>query len=351
MNLGRLIIDIDGLELSAEDEDILKHPSVGGVILFTRNFDNINQVYNLINRIKSLRSPSLIIYIDQEGGRVQRFKKELSLLPSVDLLGKKFSFDNHDACELSEKLGWLVGFELKCLGIDVNTSPVLDIDYGNSEIMKRRCYSSNPKIVSKLASAFLKGSRQVGLASICKHYPGHGYAKTDSHKELPVDNRNYQTIFNNDIFPYKMAIDYGIEGIMTSHVLYKNFDIYPPTLSQKWLHILKNELRYKGLIYSDDLSMNALNEFGNMQQNVQNSIKAGCDCIFMCNNREQVIKTIDEVIINQTAITNNKLINLSSKKNNFNIKDISTNKKRRSILKEINRIEEKKQIEINLGTP
>ena len=350
MKLGRLIIDIAGLELSAEDEDILKHPSVGGVILFARNFDNINQVHNLINRIKSLRSPSLVVYVDQEGERVQRFKKGLSLLPSVDILGIKFSLDNYGACELSEQLGWLISFELKCLGIDVNTAPVLDIDYGNSEIMKKRCFSSNPKIVSKLAKAFLRGSRKTGLASVCKHYPGHGYAKTDSHKELPVDNRDYRTIFRNDIFPYKMAIDFEIEGIMTSHVLYKNFDIFPPTLSQKWLHILKNELRYKGLIYSDDLSMNALNEFGNMQQNVKNSIKAGCDCLFICNNREQVIKTLDEVIINQTMITNNKLINLSSKKNSFNIKDILTNKKRRSILEEINKIEEKKQIEINLGS-
>ncbi len=349
MNLGRLIIDIAGLDLTSEDKDILKHPNVGGVILFTRNFDNINQVYNLINRIKSLRSPSLIIYVDQEGEKVQRFKKGLFLLPSIDILGKKFSYDNNLYCQLSEQLGWLISFELKCLGVDVNTMPVLDIDYGKSEIMKKRCFASKPKIVSELAKAFLKGSREIGISNICKHFPGHGFAKTDSHKELPVDRRDYKTIFDNDMFPYKMAIDFQVEGIMTSHVLYKNFDIYPPTLSYKWLHILKNELRFKGLIYSDDISMNALNEFGNMQQNVQNSIKAGCDCLFICNNREQVIKTLDENIIDQQTNINNKLINLSTKKNNLSIKDILTNKKRKSIIEKISKIDEKTQIEINLG--
>ena len=147
-----------------------------------------------------------------------------------------------DSLILSKELGWLIGYELRCIGIDVNTAPVLDINYNRSNVMQGRCFSEDPKKVSLLSEAFIIGTKQSGISSICKHYPGHGYAKTDSHIELPQDNRGLKTIFNDDLMPYKKAIKLGIEGIMTSHVLYKNIDQYPPTLSSKWLQILKNTL-------------------------------------------------------------------------------------------------------------
>ena len=345
MKLGKLIVDIDGIELTEIDKDLLSHPYIGGVILFSRNYSSIEQLTYLIESIKKIRSPSLIIYVDQEGGKVQRFKNELTLLPSVELLGIKYKSDPLEAIELSKELGWLISFELGCLGIDVNTMPVLDINYDRSNIMSKRCFAETPKIVSFLSEAFINGTKENGISNICKHYPGHGYAKTDSHIELPEDNRDFKTIYNDDLMPYKKAIDLNIEGIMTSHVLYRNVDILPPTLSRKWLQILKNDLRYRGLIYSDDLSMKALKEFGEIEDNVIKSLESGCDCIFICNNRERVVSILDKLIIDNTEEISNKIINLNNKKINENL---FKNKKRLLIIEKLKRISDKKQMEIGL---
>tara|TARA_B100000795_G_scaffold102032_1_gene75205 strand:- start:295 stop:1335 length:1041 start_codon:yes stop_codon:yes gene_type:complete len=346
MNLGRLIIDINTGELTQNDVDILQHPYIGGVILFARNFISIEQISSLIASIKDLRSPSLIVYLDHEGGRVQRFKDGLTVLPSVDTLGIKYNEKPHEAIELSNDLGWLMGFELSYLGVDVNTMPVLDIDYKRSNIMSDRCFAEDPAVVSKLTAAFLKGVKTTDMRSICKHYPGHGYAKTDSHLELPDDKRGFKTIFNNDLLPYKQAIELGVEGIMTSHVRYNNIDILPPTISRKWLQILRNDLRYKGLVFSDDMSMKALNEFGNIEDNLLKSIDAGCDCIFICNDREVVVKILDNIVMNSTAEVTSKIIKLNRPK--AKTEDLYTNKKRMSVIEKLKKIDEKKQIEITL---
>ncbi len=345
MQLGRIIIDIFGTELTNEDIDLLKHPYVGGVILFSRNFYSISQIRDLIKKIKSLRSPSLVIYLDQEGGKVQRFKEGMTLLPSISLLGKKYTDDPNEAFFLAKELGWLIGFELASIGIDVNTSPVLDINYSRSNVMAERCFSSKPKVVSLLAELFIIGSKESGISSICKHYPGHGFAKTDSHVELPVDNRDIKTIFQDDLLPYKKAIELKVEGIMTSHVLYKCVDSLPPTLSSKWTKILRNDLRYKGLIFSDDLSMHALNEFGEIQDNVLKSLNAGCDCVFICNNRNKVINTLDNIVVESNRQVCDKLIKLNKDNTNSHFKK---NKRRLSFIDRLLRISDNKQIEINI---
>jgi beta-N-acetylhexosaminidase len=345
MKLGKLIIDIDGIELSGEDIEILRHPYIGGVILFARNFSSVEQIISLIKNIKSIRSPSLITYVDQEGGNVQRFKDGFTLLPSLNLLGNKYINDPFESIKLSEELGWLIGYELSYVGIDVNTAPVLDIDYGRSNVMNMRCFSDNPNNVTSLSEAYIIGAKKSGISSICKHYPGHGYAKTDSHVELPLDTRGFEVIYKKDLMPYKRAIDLNIEGIMTSHVLYKNVDQYPPTISEKWLQILRNDLRYKGLIYSDDLSMMALNEFGEMEDNVLKSLSSGCNCIFICNDRVKVMQVLDNIILDSTEEESNKIMKLS---NNIVIDNIYKNKKRLEIIGNLEKISEKKQIEINL---
>jgi beta-N-acetylhexosaminidase len=346
MNLGRLIIDIEGSELSRNDIDILRHPYIGGVILFARNFISINQVASLISSIKDLRSPSLVVYLDHEGGRVQRFKNGLTVLPSIDTLGIKYNDKPHEAIELSNELGWLMGFELSYIGVDVNTMPVLDIDYKRSNVMSGRCFADDPGIVSELSAAFLKGVKTTNMRSICKHYPGHGYAKTDSHLELPDDKRGLKAIFSNDLLPYKQAIELGVEGVMTSHVRYNNIDTLPPTISRKWLQILRNDLRYKGLIFSDDMSMKALDEFGIIEDNLLKAIDAGCDCLFICNDREKVVSILDNVIIKNTEEVVSKIINLNSP--NVQKKNLYANKKRISIIEKLKKIDEKKQIEITL---
>jgi len=346
MKLGNLIIDIDGIELSDEDIEILRHPYIGGVILFARNFSSVDQIVSLIKNIKSIRSPSLVTYVDQEGGNVQRFKDGLTLLPPLNLLGNKYMSDPFETIKLSEELGWLIGYELRHLGIDVNTAPVLDIDYGRSNVMSTRCFSTNPNNVTLLSEAFIVGAKKSGISSICKHYPGHGYAKTDSHVELPVDSRDLEDIYKKDLMPYKKAIDLNIEGIMTSHVLYKNIDQYPPTISGKWLQILRNDLRYKGLIYSDDLSMLALNEFGEMKDNVLKSLNSGCNCIFICNDRDKVTHILDNLILDITEEESNEIMKLSNNKSPRD--NIYKNKKRLEIIENLERISETKQIEINL---
>ena len=345
MNLGKLIVDIDGITLSSNDYDVLTHPNIGGVILFSRNFTSIQQIKKLISDIKSIRSPSLIIYVDQEGQKVQRFRDGLTDLPSVSLLGKKYKADPDDAIELSRNLGWLINYELSTLGVDVNTTPVLDIDYSKSTIMENRCFAETPKIVSILSEAYIQGLRETGISCICKHYPGHGYAKADSHEILPEDNRDFKTIYTEDLLPYKKAINQNVEGIMTSHVLYKNVDEFPPTLSRKWLQILRNDLRYRGLIYSDDLSMKALEKFGNIDDNVIKSLEAGCDCIFVCNNRNIVEKILDNINLEGNYDINQKMLKLQTKLNKDNL---SKNKKRLNIIDKIKNLRIKNQMEINL---
>ena len=345
MNLGKLIVDIDGITLSSNDYDVLTHPNIGGVILFSRNFTSIQQIKKLISDIKSIRSPSLIIYVDQEGQKVQRFRDGLTDLPSVSLLGKKYKADPDDAIELSRNLGWLINYELSTLGVDVNTTPVLDIDYSKSTIMENRCFAETPKIVSILSEAYIQGLKETGISCICKHYPGHGYAKADSHEILPEDNRDFKTIYTEDLLPYKKAINQNVEGIMTSHVLYKNVDEFPPTLSRKWLQILRNDLRYRGLIYSDDLSMKALEKFGNIDDNVIKSLEAGCDCIFVCNNRNIVEKILDNINLEGNYDINQKMLKLQTKLNKDNL---SKNKKRLNIIDKIKNLRIKNQMEINL---
>jgi len=278
---------------------------------------------------------------------VQRFKNGLTVLPSIDTLGIKYNDKPHEAIELSNELGWLMGFELSYIGVDVNTMPVLDIDYKRSNVMSGRCFADDPGIVSELSAAFLKGVKTTNMRSICKHYPGHGYAKTDSHLELPDDKRGLKAIFSNDLLPYKQAIELGVEGVMTSHVRYNNIDTLPPTISRKWLQILRNDLRYKGLIFSDDMSMKALDEFGIIEDNLLKAIDAGCDCLFICNDREKVVSILDNVIIKNTEEVVSKIINLNSP-NNVEKKNLYTNKKRISIIEKLKKIDEKKQIEITL---
>ena len=345
MNLGKLIVDIDGIALSSNDYDVLTHPNIGGVILFSRNFKSIQQIKKLISDIKSIRSPSLIIYVDQEGQKVQRFKDGLTDLPSVSILGEKYKADPDDAIELSRNLGWLINYELSTLGVDVNTTPVLDIDYSKSTIMENRCFAETPKIVSILSEAYIQGLKETGISCICKHYPGHGYAKADSHKILPEDNRDFKTIYRDDLLPYRKAINQNVEGIMTSHVLYKNVDEFPPTLSRKWLQILRNDLRYRGLIYTDDLSMKALEKFGNIDDNVIKSLEAGCDCIFVCNNRNIVEKILDNINLEGNYDINQKMLKLQTKLNKDNL---SKNKKRLNIIDKIKNLRIKNQMEINL---
>ena len=346
MKLGRLIIDVNGVELSAEEAEILSHPYIGGVIIFSKNFESNEQLKNLINSIKKIRSPSLLIYIDQEGGSVQRIKSNILEIPSVSNIGKIYENDNLLAKELARSIGWLIGHELSFFNIDINTCPVLDIDYKKSKVVSDRCYSANPAIVSQLAHEYILGAKENNISSIGKHYPGHGYAIADSHYELPIDNREYKTIFSNDLDPYIYCIEKGLNGVMLSHVQYKKIDNLPASLSKIWIYKLRNELRYNGIIYSDDLSMKALDDFGSMEDRVEHTISAGCDCLFICNNQDSVVKVLDNVIINDNQEIHTKLNNMRTKQISYD--DFSNSTLRREIISRAQHLHENLQLEIKL---
>ena len=285
MSLGPLMIDVAGCALSPADRTLLREPAVGGVILFARNFDNPAQVRELIRDIRALRSPELLIAVDQEGGRVQRFREGLTVLPPMRNLGRTFDADATRARELARTTGWLLGAELAALGVDFSFTPVLDLDRGVSEVIGDRAFHSDPEAVGVLATELVRGLREAGVSAIGKHFPGHGAVVADSHHELPVDRRELADL-GPDLLPYDRLIANGLAGVMTAHVVYSECDSLPATFSQWWLsEYLRKRLRFHGVIFSDDLSMAAARSYGSVSDTVRMALDAGCDMILICNDR------------------------------------------------------------------
>jgi beta-N-acetylhexosaminidase len=305
MNIGSIMFDLQGTELSAEEKEILCHPNTGGVILFSRNYTDPDQLQALTRNIRNVRHPELLICVDQEGGRVQRFKESFSNLPPPRKIGELYDKDRKSSINHAELTGWLMASELLSVGIDFSFAPVLDLDSGNSQVIGNRAFHSDPNIVAELASAYTKGMRTAGMAAVGKHFPGHGHVKEDSHVEMPIDMRKYEDILMTDILPFKKLINAGIDGIMPAHVIYPDIEDKPAGFSSVWLeHILRNELKFNGAIFSDDISMVAAEVVGTPLQRVEAAIKAGCDMILVCNNRTMVIDILDNLVIEQQPVTN-----------------------------------------------
>jgi beta-N-acetylhexosaminidase len=289
-----LMIDITGTELNSEDRELLQHPKVGGVILFTRNYQSIEQLKNLTTEIKNLKSPPLMIAVDHEGGRVQRFKDGFTLLPAMGEMGNLYDKDPKLALSETEKIGAVMGKELKAIGIDCSFAPVLDIDADISEVIGNRSFHNDPKIISILASALVKGMHQFNLIAVGKHFAGHGYVKADSHIDIPIDTRDMKTIMQHDILPFQYLIEAGIDGIMPAHVIYEKCDSFPAGFSFFWLkNVLRHQLNFKGLIFSDDLTMEGAALMGNIVERAIKAKSAGCDMLLICNNRAAAIEVIE----------------------------------------------------------
>jgi beta-N-acetylhexosaminidase len=308
MSTGSIMLDLQGTELSAEEIEILCHPNTGGVILFSRNYTDPDQLQALTKHIRSVRHPELLICVDQEGGRVQRFKEKFSKLPPSRKIGELYEQDKKLSVNNAELSGWLMASELLSVGIDFSFAPVLDLDTGNSQVIGSRAFHSDPNIVAELASAYIKGMRTAGMAAVGKHFPGHGHVKEDSHIEMPIDTRKYEDILMTDILPFKKLIIAGITGIMPAHVIYSDVDDNPAGFSSVWLEqILRNELEFKGAIFSDDISMVAAEVVGTPLQRVEFAIKAGCDMILVCNNRTMVVEILDNLVTNQQPVAKVRL--------------------------------------------
>ena len=296
MSLGPIMTDIRGTELSAEEREILCHPLVGGVILFTRNYHSPEQITQLVEKIHKLRKPSLLVAVDHEGGRVQRFREGFTCLPAVAKLGNRYNIDKKAAKRIAEISGWLMAIELRAVGVDFSFAPVLDVDRGVSEVIGDRSFHSNPEVVAELAQSYLHGMHRAGMAATGKHFPGHGAVKADSHIARPVDERRFEDIYAEDVLPFERLIQAGLAGIMPSHVVYSKVDPKPAGFSPFWLNqVLRTQLEFQGVIFSDDLSMEGASVVGDVVGRAKAALRAGCDMVLVCNAPEATVSVLDNL--------------------------------------------------------
>ncbi len=288
------MVDVGGLELTAEDREILAHPLVGGVILFTRNYRDHEQLQSLCSDILKLRDPRLLLAVDHEGGRVQRFRVGFSRVPAMRSLGGLYREDAAEALADAQAHGRTIAQEISAFGIDLCFAPVLDLDYGVSTIIGDRAFADTSDVVIELARAFRAGLNSVGMSATGKHFPGHGAVRADSHVELPIDRRSDADLRALDLKPFEALIADGIESIMMAHVRYTTVDETPASLSRKWIRgVLRKDLKFKGAIFCDDLSMGGAAVVGSMEDRARMALAAGCDMLPVCNDRAAVIGLLD----------------------------------------------------------
>jgi beta-N-acetylhexosaminidase len=283
------MLDIEGLILNESDIRRINHPLTGGVILFSRNYQNINQLNKLIVSIRSIRN-NLLIAVDHEGGRVQRFHDPFTKIPSMRRLGEIWDRDQKTAKNNANLIGWLIAKELGSCDIDFSFTPVLDIDFGESSVIKDRAFHQDTEAIIELSGNLVKGLFDAGMQAVAKHFPGHGYIKADSHLQKVIDDRDLDTIQSTDILPFKALINKGISGIMPSHVIYTSCDSVPASFSKFWLQDqLRHQLNFDGVIFSDDMSMKAaVNKEQDILCRVKSALLAGCDMVLVCNSPNEV---------------------------------------------------------------
>ena len=282
--LGPVMTDLAGATLSAAEKEMLAHPLAGGVILFARNFESPRQLMALTAGIRALRRPELLIAVDHEGGRVQRFQDGFTRIPPMRLLGERWRDNAAQARDVAGAVGYVIAVELRAHGIDFSFTPVLDVDFGASSIIGDRAFSDRPAAIAELAGALIAGMAAGGAASVGKHFPGHGYVTADSHLDVPVDGRELGEIEATDLPPYRALIARGLDGVMPAHVIYPRVDSRPAGFSPVWLKdILRGRLGFDGMIFSDDLSMQGASVAGGVVQRAEAALGAGCDMVLVCN--------------------------------------------------------------------
>ena len=282
--IGALMLDIAGTELTQEDIELLHAPQVGGMILFSRNIQSPAQVRALTDHMRQIR-PDILIAVDQEGGRVQRLKAGFTLLPAMGHFGELYLASPEKALDLAEKCGWLMATEVLAVGIDFSFAPVLDLN-AISDVIGDRAFAQNIEDIVPLASAFMKGMQRAGMATTGKHFPGHGSVKADSHIAAAIDSRHYDEIYQNDMQSF-IKLQTQLDALMPAHVIYDNVDPNPAGFSPYWIQkILRQELRFDGVLFSDDLTMQAACVAGGADARIKAALDAGCDMGLVCNSRE-----------------------------------------------------------------
>lgn len=285
MGLGPVMLDVLGATLTEEDKSRLLHPLVGGVILFRRNYESPAQLAELTAAIRALRATPLLISVDHEGGRVQRFHEGFTKLPPMRELGKIWDKHPQRARHLAQQAGFVLAAELRGCGVDFSFTPVLDVDHGQSSVIGDRAFHSNPQAIAELAHSLLQGLKQAGMHTVGKHFPGHGFVTADSHLAIPVDEREFVDIELCDLIPFRQMISFGLTAVMPAHVIYPKLDSRPAGFSPFWLKdILRGQLGFEGCIFSDDLSMKGASVAGGIVQRASAALNAGCDMVLVCND-------------------------------------------------------------------
>ncbi len=286
------MMDVSGFTLTETEKTNLDKPSIGGVILFTRNYQDIHQIRKLIGEIRMI-NPDLLIAVDHEGGRVQRFREGFTHLPAMAKLGQVYDKYPEHAVEQAFSCGWILAAELLAIDVDFSFTPVLDLDYGKSLAIGDRAFHSNPEVVIELAGSLIKGLHEAGMKCVGKHFPGHGHVEIDSHIDLPIDERSMNEI-EYDILCFKGLINKGLDAVMPAHVLYPQVDDKPSSFSSIWIkEILKTQSGFGGIVFTDDLSMQGAHFIKNITERVYLSLESGCDMALICNHPELVTEVID----------------------------------------------------------
>jgi beta-N-acetylhexosaminidase len=282
-NLGPVILDIEGLRLTREEAERLKSPAVGGLILFTRNFESVQQLTALLADVRAVRS-DIIVAVDQEGGRVQRFREEFTRIPPMQQLGRACSDCREAGLELTRDCGWLMASELLSVGVDMSFAPVLDLDESYSRVIGDRSFGADADLVINAARAFLAGMHEAGMATTGKHFPGHGSVQADSHFELPVDDRPFEAVAAHDLRPFAALVS-ELDAVMPAHLLFPEVDDELVGFSPYWLqNVLRSQLGFNGVIFSDDLSMAGASAAGGYTERADRALAAGCDAVLVCNS-------------------------------------------------------------------
>lgn len=305
------MLGIPGLRLGADDRELLAHPATGGVILFDRNYQDPSQLADLTAEIHGLREPRLLVAVDQEGGRVQRFRSQFTRLPAPACFGALYDDDRDAAVKLTRDCGWLLAAELRACGVDFSFAPALDLRSRESIVIGDRALHRDPEVVAILARAFMAGMGSAGMCAVGKHFPGHGSVAGDSHLTLPVDDRDLETLRVADMLVFERMIHYGLPAVLAAHVVYSKVDARPAGYSRTWLtHVLRGELGFAGAVFSDDLGMAGASLDGGATAQAALALEAGCDMVLLCNDRAAAESVVEDNPQRESALRSARLARL-----------------------------------------
>ena len=312
MSLGQVMIDIEGLKLSSEDRTILTHPQVGGLILFRRNYADVKQLRVLIDEIRDINQ-DIIIAVDQEGGRVQRFTDDFTRLPPIGDIGKAYDENPAKGLALAREHAGQMATELLNVGINLSFTPVLDRNIGISSVIGDRSFHADPQVIAEIATAYIEAMHETGMPATGKHFPGHGAVIADSHHELPIDTRDFATIYATDLVPF-MALAPLLDAVMIAHVVYQQVSDLPAGFDPYWLNdVLRQQCGFSGVVFSDALDMGALKDYGSMSQRADLALAAGCDMVLVCNDRPAAMEVLEHLGTRINRVSQQRLQALQSR--------------------------------------